>query len=54
VPHGPTLVAESGIFTNDHILRLAGDGATAYLVGESLMRQDDVKTATEILLGKTP
>lgn len=51
VPHGPTLVAESGIFTSDHILRLAGDGAKAYLVGESLMRQDNVKRATEVLLG---
>jgi len=54
VPHGPTLVAESGIFTSDHILRLAGDGAKAYLVGESLMRQDDVKRATEVLLGVLP
>jgi len=51
VPRGPTLVAESGIFTPDHILRLAGDGAQAYLVGESLMRQEDVKRATEILIG---
>ena len=51
VPHGPTLVAESGIFTNEHILRLASDGASAYLVGESLMRQDDVKEATQKLLG---
>jgi len=50
VPHGPTLVAESGIFTPDHILRLAGDGATAYLVGESLMREEDVKRATEKLI----
>ncbi len=50
-PTNATLVAESGIFTPDHILRLAGDGAKAYLVGESLMRQDDVKRATEILLG---
>jgi len=52
VPHGPTLVAESGIFTSDHILRLAGDGAKSYLVGESLMRQDDVRRATEVLLGQ--
>ena len=50
-PVSATLVAESGIFTPDHILRLAGDGAKAYLVGESLMRQDDVKRATEILMG---
>ena len=51
-PVNTTLVAESGIFTPDHILRLAGDGAKAYLVGESLMRQDDVKLATEVLTGK--
>ncbi|NNE58098.1 MAG: indole-3-glycerol phosphate synthase TrpC [Hellea sp.] len=53
-PTGATLVAESGIFTPDQILRLAGDGAQAYLVGESLMRQDDVKLATKALLGIAP
>ncbi len=52
VPGHVTLVAESGIFTPDNILRLAGDGAKAYLVGESLMRQEDVKLATKVLLGQ--
>ncbi len=54
IPTSTTLVAESGIFTPDHILHLAGDGAKAYLVGESLMRQDDVKQATKTLLGMKP
>lgn len=54
-PHAPEqafLVAESGIFTPDHILHQTRHGAQAFLVGESLMRQEDVQKATEILLGK--
>ncbi len=51
VPQGPLLVAESGIFTPAHILRLTGDGAQAFLVGESLMRQSDIQRATEVLRG---
>lgn len=54
-PHAPNqafLVAESGIFTPDHILHQTRHGAQAFLVGESLMRQEDVQGATEFLLGK--
>jgi indole-3-glycerol phosphate synthase len=50
-PNGCTLIAESGIFTQDDILRLAENGAQGYLIGESLMRQDDVKAATRTLMG---
>jgi len=53
-PQTPTdifLVAESGINTSDDILHLTKHGASAFLVGESLMRQDDVKLATGRLLG---
>jgi len=53
-PKNTVLVAESGIKTNAHIKRLQKHGATAFLVGESLMREGDVKAATERLLGKTP
>jgi len=52
VPEGATLIAESGIFTRGDIERLAGDGAQGYLIGESLMRQDDVAGAVRGLLGE--
>ena len=50
-PKGCTLIAESGIFTRDDILRLAEHGAQGYLIGESLMRQDDVAAAVRGLIG---
>jgi len=49
VPEGATLIAESGIFTRDDIERLAKDGAQGYLIGESLMRQDDMAEAVRNL-----
>ena len=48
---GQLLVAESGLKTHDDMLRMKAAGAGAYLVGESLMRQDDVGAATRSLLG---
>jgi len=45
------IVTESGIFTPADVRRLSAAGAQAMLVGESLMRQRDVATATRELLG---
>lgn len=50
VPPGRIIVAESGIRTSDDLDRLAAAGAGAFLVGEALMREQDVAAATRRLL----
>jgi indole-3-glycerol phosphate synthase len=50
-PPGALLVTESGIFSPADAARLERSGARAMLVGESLMRQADVASATRVLLG---
>ncbi len=51
VPENRLLVAESGLYSHVDLIDMSAYGARAYLVGESLMRQDNVTAATKELLG---
>jgi indole-3-glycerol phosphate synthase len=50
VPPGCHVIAESGLSEPAHLTRLAKAGITSYLIGESLMRADDVEGSTHALL----
>ena len=54
IPPDVVLVAESGIKSRADAERLEAAGVSAILVGESLMRQDDIGLAVERLLGLSP
>ena len=51
VPTDRLIVAESGINTRDDVVRLARAGARAFLIGESLMREEDIGAKLRELLG---
>jgi indole-3-glycerol phosphate synthase len=50
VPEGTLLVSESGIAGHQDLVRLSACGVRTFLVGESLMRHQDVELATRSLL----
>ncbi|NOE17006.1 indole-3-glycerol phosphate synthase TrpC [Ruegeria atlantica] len=50
VPADRTIVCESGLGTPDDLKDIARYGARCFLIGESLMRQDDVEAATRHIL----
>ena len=50
VPNDRMLISESGLYTPADLVRMAEVGARCFLVGEALMRQDDVEAATRYLL----
>jgi indole-3-glycerol phosphate synthase len=50
VPEDRLIVAESGLYTPADLADLARYGARCFLIGESLMRQEDVEAATRTIL----
>ena len=50
VPADRMIVCESGLNTPAELADMARYGARTFLIGDSLMRQDDVETATRTLL----
>jgi indole-3-glycerol phosphate synthase len=44
------VVSESGLYTAEDLASMYAAGARCFLIGESLMRQDDVESATRALL----
>ncbi len=50
IPKDRIVVSESGIFTPEDLTQLSSYNAHTFLVGESLMRQEDVAAATATLL----
>ena len=53
IPDDCVLVGESGIRTREDVQRLEEAGVDAILVGESLMREQDIGAVVDRLLGRT-
>lgn len=51
LPDGKLLVAESGLASREELIRLKKAGVSTFLIGETLMRQEDVAAATRALIG---
>ncbi len=52
VPKDRMVVCESGLFTPADLARVSRSNVNTFLIGESLMRQDDVSAATHAILKK--
>lgn len=52
IPAGKTVVAESGFHTRTQIEELERVGIDAVLIGEALMRSEDLEAATRVLTGR--
>ena len=54
MPLGILPISESGLSTPEDLARVAASGITTFLVGESLLRHENVQEATKTLLVDNP
>ncbi len=54
IPEDRLIISESGLFTPADLAEMAKHRARTFLIGESLMRQDNVEAATRALLNLEP
>jgi indole-3-glycerol phosphate synthase len=54
IPRDKIVVGESGLFTPADLARLSRIDVNTFLIGESLMRQQNVEAATRAILTKSP
>ena len=52
VPKNKTVISESGFSEKSDLEKLAKLGVSSFLVGESLMRQEDLEKATKLLMNQ--
>jgi indole-3-glycerol phosphate synthase len=52
IPKDRMIISESGLFKPEDLMKLSSVGVNTFLIGESLMRQDDVAAATRAILLK--
>ena len=52
LPKNKTVISESGLSEKSDLERLAQLGVSSFLVGESLMRQEDLEKATKLLMNQ--
>ena len=52
MPKNKTVISESGLSKKSDLERLAKLGVTSFLVGESLIKQEDLEKATKLLVNQ--
>ena len=50
VPEGRLIISESGLTSKEHLAEMAAIGVRCFLIGESLMRKENVRQATQHIL----
>ena len=53
VPKGRLIISESGLTSQENLTDMATFGVRCFLIGESLMKKENVRQATQHILGNS-